>query len=405
MGKNIVICCDGTGEKLDVHRTNVARLVSLMKSDDPDAQMSWYDPGVGTLPATGALTWLSQRLTLEVGLWLGYGLVDKIELAYGFIVDHYVNGDSIYLFGFSRGALTVRAVGGLLHRIGVLRHEGKNLIPYALELYKQHYTWLNDSKQRERFQGVVREFREIFCWQGLVDIKFLGLWDTVKAFGFFWPKSLPHLRHNPDVRTVRHALALNEHRREFLPTSWGGLDNYIEERVPAHQDVKEVWFAGDHSDVGGGHCEEESGLSWLSLKWMINEARNCGLRFDETKVNRVLNHQVLPSGRVDMSDGFWRVHDLRQGKYLIVEKIPRFELTNAPPCYSSHENRLEPTVPLPIGWPKRQLRFTPTFGVRHPEEFKRNGKVLFHNSVRELIERSSYDLPTVDSNIISFVDG
>jgi uncharacterized protein (DUF2235 family) len=87
------------------------------------------------MPATAAHTWVSRRLTMWAGLIAGYGVLDNVADAYSFIVDRYAPGDQIYLVGFSRGALTVRLVAGLLHRIGVLRPDAKSLIPYALELY------------------------------------------------------------------------------------------------------------------------------------------------------------------------------------------------------------------------------------------------------------------------------
>ena len=89
MAKRIVICCDGTGQKLDVRRTNVFRLFSVLDRSDPDAQIAYYDPGLGTMPAGGALTWISRQLTLKAGLLVGYGLFDKVSKAYDFLVDRY----------------------------------------------------------------------------------------------------------------------------------------------------------------------------------------------------------------------------------------------------------------------------------------------------------------------------
>lgn len=150
MKKNIVVCCDGTGEKLDVARSNVVRLVSALDSSNPDVQVAYYDPGVGTMPAPAALTPVSRWLTLQAGLVAGYGVLDNVARAYGFIVDKYVPGDRIYLLGFSRGALTVRLIGGLLHRIGVLRPDAKNLIPYAERLRRSR-----SSSEPGREGGVV----------------------------------------------------------------------------------------------------------------------------------------------------------------------------------------------------------------------------------------------------------
>ena len=342
MVKNIVICCDGTGQKLDVQRTNVFRLFSVLDRSDLSAQIDYYEPGVGTIPATGALTWVSRQLTLKAGLMAGYGLLDNVSKAYSFLVDRYEGGDRVYLFGFSRGAFTVRVLAGLLHRIGVLRPAHKNLIPYALELYKPHYTKIKDDKKREEASRVAAEFRDELCWPGRVEIRFLGLWDTVKAFGVFWPRSLPHTRHNSDVGIVRHALALDERRRSFLPTSWGGLDDYVES-APSGQCVKEVWFAGSHSDVGGGYCEEESGLSWISFKWMIDEARKCcpELRFEGDKIADMLKSGIKVQP-LNLDNRYCRLHQSRTWLWWCGDQIPRPELTNAPPRSANQRKHLEP---------------------------------------------------------------
>jgi uncharacterized protein (DUF2235 family) len=231
--KNIVVCCDGTGEKLDVARSNVVRLVSVLDSSNPDVQVAYYDPGVGTMPAPAALTPVSRWLTLQAGLMAGYGVLDNVAKAYGFIVDRYVPGDRIYLLGFSRGALTVRLIGGLLHRIGVLRPDAKNLIPYALELYGKHYTHICDKGKRCQVRAVNADFRKYFSANGDVNIRFLGVWDTVKAFGVFRPRSFPHLRHNPSIQTVRHAIALDERRRSYMVHQLGRAARLRRSRSPS----------------------------------------------------------------------------------------------------------------------------------------------------------------------------
>ena len=312
IGKNIVVCCDGTGQKLDVARSNVVRLFGALHRSNPDVQVAYYDPGVGTMPATAALTPVSRRLTLRAGLVAGYGVLDSVAKAYGFIVDRYVPGDKIYLLGFSRGALTVRLIGGLLHRIGVLRPDARNLIPYALELYEKHYTHMRDKDERRQASVVNKEFRDLFWAKGDVNIRFLGVWDTVKAFGIFRPRSFPHLRHNPSVKTVRHAIALDERRRSYMFTSWGGLRDYVEADPPTGQCVKEVWFAGDHRDVGGGHPEQESGLSWRSFRWMAGEARDAGLKFDDAELAKMIRAKLECCRSVRDYKRFFKRHEFAE---------------------------------------------------------------------------------------------
>ena len=148
----------------------------------------------------------------------------------------------------------------------------------------------------------VREFREKYSHP--CNIRFLGIFDTVKSVGYLRPKNLPHTRHNPIVQTVCHALSLHERRSFYAPTTWGGL--YANTRpavyVPAcwgsgrygpairWQDVREVWFAGDHSDVGGGYPRECSSPAHVSLRWTLEEARARGLMISheaEAEVNEL----------------------------------------------------------------------------------------------------------------------
>ena len=389
--KKLVICCDGTGQKLDVQRSNVVRLFSVLDRANPAEQMAYYDAGVGTMPATGALTFVSRRLTLWSGLLGGYGLLDRVSNAYGFIVDAYRDGDEIYLFGFSRGALTVRMVAGLLHRVGVLRREAKNLIPYALELYRRHYTHIADRSQRQLVRGVNAEFRRAFSVSTEpVNIRFLGLWDTVKAFGVFRPQSFPHLRHNPDVRVVRHALALDERRRSYMFTSWGGLSHFVEEGPPADQSVKEVWFAGSHRDVGGGHPDSESGLSWLAFRWMVGEARHAELKLDDDKLRENMPAALASPEAAILRDHFFTVHDSRTSLWRAIDVVPRIELANAPPRDANTREHLEDGLPVPVGWPKRPFRFIPITGERHPGVYRREGPLLVHWSVRPFVTAGRY---------------
>jgi hypothetical protein len=398
MAKNIVMCCDGTGQKLDVHRTNVVRLFTVLEASHPNIQINYYDPGVGTLPAEGALTSFSRHLTLRAGYLAGYGLYEKVSQAYRYLIEQYEEGDKIYLLGFSRGAFTVRVLAGLLHRIGVLRRGAKNLVPYALELYKPHYTLIENDQDREGVRRVADEFRALFCRPGRVGITFLGLWDTVKAFGIFRPISLPHIRHNPDVEVVRHALALDECRRSFIPSSWGGLDDYVEEPASHRQDVQEVWFRGSHSDIGGGYSDDESGLSWISFRWMVAEANKFGLLLNQEQLAK-----MLPSNKpIDWEAKFWKPHESRTRMYRLSDQIPRPELINAPLRDGCEDKKLLDGLSVPRAWPKKVWRVRPTCGKRDIEHFKRNNRVLVHASVRKQVEARIYELQ-LDPTLIKYV--
>jgi uncharacterized protein (DUF2235 family) len=137
VSKNIVICCDGTGQKIDVEKTNVARLFAVLDLSNHGVQIGCYDPGVGTIPASGALTWVSRRFTLWAGKAVGYGLFENITEMCEYLMNKYEDGDQIYLFGFSRGAFTVRVLAGLLYRCGLLK-QGCSMLSILLiinELY------------------------------------------------------------------------------------------------------------------------------------------------------------------------------------------------------------------------------------------------------------------------------
>jgi uncharacterized protein (DUF2235 family) len=126
-----------------------------------------------------------------------------------------------------------------------------------------------------------------------IPIHFLGLWDTVSTFGWVWdPIFLPHTSNNSSVEVVRHALAIDERRLFFRQLHWG-----TENRDS--QDVKEVWFAGVHSDVGGGYPEDESALAKVALDWMVGEAMQFGLVVNQAAYEAYVlgksNNYVEPS--------------------------------------------------------------------------------------------------------------
>src|SRR3954447_24948403 len=132
-GRNLVVCLDGTNNEPETGTTNVARIYDLAQKNA--SQLVYYDPGVGTMGARGAVTRIGKALTRVAGLLVGYGIKDNIEEAYTWLSRNYQENDEIYVFGFSRGAYTARALTGMLHTVGLLRPGTENLVPYALKLY------------------------------------------------------------------------------------------------------------------------------------------------------------------------------------------------------------------------------------------------------------------------------
>src|SRR5690348_13736437 len=150
MGKNIVICCDGTGNQFDRSKSNVIKLYKALICDDN--QIAYYHPGVGTMGSRNALSRVGKLWTKIIGLAFGYGISDNVADAYQFLMRTYEPGDNVYVFGFSRGAYTARALCGMLHTVGLLTEGNEGLIPYAIR---------DDQKKTHRFRGGLR-FQEDF---------------------------------------------------------------------------------------------------------------------------------------------------------------------------------------------------------------------------------------------------
>jgi len=270
MTKNIVICCDGTGNEFGESKSNVVKLYKMLVHDA--AQIAYYHPGVGTMGARNALTGIGRWWTKVIGLAFGYGISDNIADAYQFLMRTFQPNDNLYVFGFSRGAYTARALCGMLHIIGLLREDNEGLIPYSIRMIKQ---------KKVDF-AVAADFKKTFCRE--CKPHFVGVWDTVSSVG--WVYNVAHFpntnaAHNSDLSTVRHAVSIDERRAFFRQNLFGAPHD-------AQQDIKEIWFAGVHSDVGGSYPESESQLSKIALQWMVCEAEATGLRVDQNRKADIL---------------------------------------------------------------------------------------------------------------------
>lgn len=262
MAKNMVICCDGTGNEFGEHNSNVVKLYRTLVSSA--AQVTYYHPGVGTMGARNALTRIGRWWTRVIGLAFGYGISENVADAYQFLMRNFEPGDDLYLFGFSRGAYTARALCGMLHIVGLLTQGNEGLIPYAIRMIK---------RRRIDFK-VAAAFKKTFSRE--CKPHFVGVWDTVSSVGWVYNAvRFPFTRatKNPDFHIVRHAVSIDERRAFFRQNSFG-------EPHDPDQDVLEVWFAGVHSDVGGSYKEPESQLSQIALRWMLCEAELAGLKVD-----------------------------------------------------------------------------------------------------------------------------
>lgn len=320
--RNLVVCCDGTNNEFGENNTNVIRLLSAAVRH-PDRQLLFYDPGVGTFPAPGALTPLAKRVTRLLGSAAGYGLTRNVGLCYDFLMQHYRPGDRIFLFGFSRGAYTARVLAALLHVCGLLRTRNANLATYAMQMFcaeavrakkRNDDAEARSGKWQPLRLPVCEHFREVFSTTP--PVHFLGVWDTVSSVGSIYnPFKLPYTRWNPSVRTVRHAISIDERRKFFRTNLWS--------RSVQATDVRQVWFAGVHADVGGGYPEPQAGLSKIALAWLLDEAAEAGLAIDARRRTELLPASGTDAGEA-AADPLAPMHDeLRKPLWKLAQWIPR----------------------------------------------------------------------------------
>lgn len=317
--KRIIICCDGTWNRADQEHegvpcpTNVVKLASRIAKRDANGvtQVIYYDQGVGT----------GNLIDRYSGGAFGDGLEENILDAYRFLIGNYEDGDELYLFGFSRGAFTARSIGGMIRKCGILKRESVAQYRVANKIYQGEVS--PDEKS-------VLEFKKAHsvCPEGDIRIRFIGVWDTVGALGIplrglrFLTRR-DHQFHDTElsgtVDLAYHALSVDEHRAPFEPTLW----TY---KPKPGQTVEQVWFAGVHSDVGGGYAETET--SDVPLQWMLDKARDAGLGLDAAAMG-ALPLRADPRGTL---------HNSKTGPYRLTRGIDR--VIGGDPTQSVHPSVL-----------------------------------------------------------------
>ncbi|KAI9443509.1 hypothetical protein H4582DRAFT_2197723 [Lactarius indigo] len=328
--RTLVLCFDGTANEFSKRNTNVVKLYSILKKDSPKSQLCYYQEsasstpgavpestelteiqaGIGTYFQPGVVSPLFRFAARTLDLMFAWYLSEHIMDGYKFLMQNYHEGDSVCIFGFSRGAYTARALAGMLHKVGLLSKDNHEQVSFAYKLYK--------SSSRKDNKLAVR-FKKSFSRE--VPIEFLGVWDTVASVGIISGRTLPFVGTNNTVKWFRQALSLDERRAKFRPNLYHrhrtvinsdpklsptrspvrtfiararaftfpigpGLrdtpnnlhDNSWHDRGNASESdtfnrVLEVWFAGSHSDVGGGVAKDTKphALSNISLRWMVRE--------------------------------------------------------------------------------------------------------------------------------------
>lgn len=304
--KRIALFLDGTWNDIS-NNTNVWRLKSLCASDA--SQVIYYSQGVGT-----------QFGSKYLGGMLGKGLNDEVIQAYEWLVEHYTEGDEIFIFGFSRGAYTARSLSGFISKCGLLRIGS----PLGVgELYDRYgkggilrtIRELNRDARDHADGPFTLEEKWLLNYSMAIPVKFIGVWDTVGALGIpfgnisGWSRSTfeyleTDLHINNDF--AYHALAIDEHRPPFAPTLWARTipkNVNIEEIYPPIRPIKDVeqrWFIGAHANVGGG-CSADL-LAQMPLKWIIEKAISHGLVM---KIDLKLEGNECVAPIVDSFKGFY----------------------------------------------------------------------------------------------------
>jgi uncharacterized protein (DUF2235 family) len=309
MAKNIILLSDGTGDSAAKEfKTNVWRLYQAVDIGAPPpnepAQLVFYDDGVGTETF--------KPLAL-MGLAFGIGLARNVKDLYTFLCRTYEPGDSIFLFGFSRGAFTVRILAGLILRCGLVTAPSESelveRVKTAYAEYKRDMArratltrpWLVAGRLLGGHGRAYGADHIAFNFlQHFPRIRFIGVWDTVDAYGmpvdelkegidrYIWPMTLADRRLSPDIERARHALSLDEERPTFRPVLWD------ERGIVDPDQVIQLWFAGVHANVGGGYPDD--GLAHVAMEWMVREAELAGLRLDSAD-RMAIGHQVNAHGK------------------------------------------------------------------------------------------------------------
>jgi uncharacterized protein (DUF2235 family) len=353
MSRNIVLLSDGTGNSAaKVWRTNVWRTFEALDLSGND-QVAFYDDGVGTS---------SFKPWAILGGAFGFGLKRNVVDIYKFACRNYRDEDDrIYGFGFSRGAFTIRVVIGLILNQGLVWDQDEaELDKKANAAYRQY--------RRERYHTVFR-IENVFRWirdlflskdydkadnRAVKTIRFIGVWDTVAAYGapldemtrgisqYIWPLELPH--HTLDrARVLRacQALALDEERTTFHPELWNERvvpPTQFDPDAPRlikHEQLSQVWFAGVHSNVGGGYPDDT--LAYIPLVWMMTEAQRCGVKFKSDAIAPPADPDPFKNA-VSKRDKDGRIYDPRAGLGAYYRYGPRKLVQLCRPQYKKKED-------------------------------------------------------------------
>ncbi len=322
--KNIIVCSDGTGNTAIKGRgTNVFKLFEAVDlhgyrtKPEYEPQLAIYDDGVGTE---------NLRLAKLFTGAVGWGLGTNVRQLYRELARVYDPGDRIYLFGFSRGAFTARTLAGLINACGIVdltpRPNGQRLnrqdfgraVDAAYDAYRAAYAStftraLGAVLRWPRRADAVNRLHEQYPFHRKVPIAFVGVWDTVDAVGLPLAISEAFNRHvyqfkfpaydlSACVERAVHALAVDDYRRAFTPLLWERCAGKADR---PEQVLEQVWFAGAHSNVGGGYPKQ--GMSLVALDWLLEQADRAGLHVQDQDRDLVRGHASVDDKLYDPRAG------------------------------------------------------------------------------------------------------
>ena len=381
--KKILIFCDGTWNSPSIELvTNVVKLRDAVVGTPGQAHL--YIPGVGT--GGRVSTFFGRAVNRIGGGAFGWGLNRNIKTAYSELAKHYNHGDKIMIFGFSRGAYTARSLAGMLRKCGLPPKNAvtRRVVNRAFRLYRKRgsnnapdtpHIWRQRRDMSPDYATSDKDLRDRNDGSKLLEIAYLGVWDTVGALGI--PSNLlgplaglinsRHQFHDTDlssiVKSARHAVALDERRKFYVPSLWHNLDSGDNRGLntgdtSANRPYQQMWFIGDHR-ILGGRSDVRSLVSY-GMSWIVEGAKNVGMTLsagadipdatpDPTASAPEMNN---PRGFYNLSPGLLRWRD---GPRKTADRHPSVDLRlDADPLYRPRSMAaLRPDL-----WPSGGTRFT-----------------------------------------------
>ncbi|KAJ5325866.1 uncharacterized protein N7506_008968 [Penicillium brevicompactum] len=323
----IVLCFDGTGNtfRADGTETNILKICRMLKRGDE--QHVYYQPGIGTEITPGSLaatklkrnTFSGRSKTLSQAL--GQTFDQHVLGGYRFLMRHYRESSEIFIFGFSRGAYTASYLADMLDYVGLLGPDNEEMVPLIWNAFSDFkMAGFKEGRGSAAF-SYMKHCRRTLC-RPIARIKFLGLFDAVNSVS-----GLELLtKGRSTAQTIRHAVSTDERRVKFQPVlhrssarknikkrhahinqpaavpsesvneAEDGSNEHVggspkaSEETPSEDDetdIEELWFPGNHADIGGGFqrgTNEGKQLSHTPLVWMINCAEQAGLHVNHEEM-------------------------------------------------------------------------------------------------------------------------